>query len=144
MLFVCSAGNLDLGEDPYVPPRWPARHPNALSVGSYNSDGYRAYGSVRGTLWAPGEDICAVDMIESPGNRFIWGYEANPQTYADHLWGTSFAAPHVSAVAGMLSHYRRFDYPWQLRGRIMERSDLLVNEFGVLGYKLNAYNTLRP
>ena len=99
---------------------------------------------MRGMLWAPGEDICAVDMIELPGSRFIWGYEANPQTYADKVWGTSVAAPHVSAVAGMLSNYRRLDYPWQLRGRIMERSDLLVNEFGVLGYKLNAYNTLRP
>jgi len=144
MLFVCSAGNLKTGENPNVAPRWPARHGNALSVGSHDNVGRKAVHSVRGSIYAPGVNITAVDMVEPSGSRFTWGYVANPDTFVSGMQGTSFAAPHVSAVAGMLSRYRRIDSPFQLRSRIMERSDWVVTQYGVLGWKLNAYNTLRP
>lgn len=54
--------------------------------------------------------------------------------------GTSAAAPHVSAVAGMLVTRPQFSAPQLAKNRILQRAtyDPLV------GWKLNAYEALKP
>lgn len=86
ILLVAAAGNQGNGEDTV---EYPAAYPEVLAVGSVTNEMTRAGSSARGEeveLVAPGENI--------PVTSFFGGTTIES--------GTSYAAPHVSAIAAML------------------------------------------
>ncbi len=119
----------DLGIDSAYRVLYPARLPNFLSVGAINSNSERAWWS-RFSTWTtvdrPGNDYFAdvagrwpmVDLV-APGAE-VWGAAAakaqtpasivpdkvhpatNPQFGAVKLWGTSMAAPYVTAAVAAI------------------------------------------
>ncbi len=95
---VAAAGNGDTGG-----PSYPAAYPNVIAVAATDEHDRRASFSNRGNwvdVAAPGVDI----LSSVPG-----GY--------DHRSGTSMAAPHVSALAGLLASQGRS--PKAIRDRIL-------------------------
>ena len=88
---VCAAGNYNTTVG------YPARYSETIAVGAVNSYGERSYYSNHGEdldVMAPGGDNAAKIISTS------W----NSQTGDDYtgLYGTSMAAPHVSALVGMM------------------------------------------
>ena len=94
VLFVAAAGN---GQS--STPHWPAAstQPNVVSVGAIRPDGVMAAFSNYGSwvdMAAPGYAILAADVTPGASNaRAFWN-------------GTSFAAPHVSAIAALVAQAR--------------------------------------
>jgi thermitase len=85
---VAAAGNSNTNQ-----PRYPAAYPNVIAVAATNRDDRRAYFSNFGNwvdVAAPGVDI----LSTIPGGYASWD-------------GTSLAAPHVSALAGLLASQGR-------------------------------------
>ncbi len=88
VVVVAAAGNGDTNQ-----PRYPAAYPSVMAVAATNRDDRRAYFSNYGNwidIAAPGVDI----LSTIPG-----GYASRT--------GTSMAAPHVSALAGLLASQGR-------------------------------------
>ncbi len=102
---VASAGNSDKGNDVV----YPARFDNTIAVSATNKDNERAVYSSFGPevdFAAPGGEGSSVDASGNNGNPApdaVWSTWRDNE-YAG-LQGTSMAAPHVSAVVGLLYAY---------------------------------------
>lgn len=88
---VCAAGNYNMNVG------FPARYDEAIAVGAVNKNAERAYYSNHGDaleVMAPGGD----------STKEILSTSMNSQTGNDYheLYGTSMAAPHVTALVGMM------------------------------------------
>jgi subtilisin family serine protease len=134
-LFVWGAGNDRQNHD--VKPNISVFNlPNLISVGSSNLFGTRAYHSNYGensvNIYAPGEDV----LSTQPGN----GYLART--------GTSFAAPHVAGVAGLLLSVDPRLTAEQLKNIIIHYSRYIrvivpSGNFDHDSVELNAYRAVR-
>jgi Subtilase family len=105
MCCVCATGN----ENSAVQNSFPARHPNAFSVAGYTSLGARWGGS----NYAPDTDIAAptpgiytTEMVGTNIHQHRLG--RSPNAFRDDFSGTSAAAPHVAAIALLVS--AKYDY----------------------------------
>ena len=137
MLFVCSAGNN--GTDEYSV--FPASHPFAMSVAAYQSNGNRVASSnyePYTDIAAPGAAILTSDMYGENIHGDPLGYQPGVVTYFGQ---TSAAAPHVSAVAAMVSSKYRIQFPVFVRLMITANSAYLPGDLNFCG-RLDAYAAL--
>ncbi len=94
VLLLASAGNEDADFE-----RWPAAYPQCMSVGATNTaDGRISHEGWWGSNFGPGVDIAA------PGEDYASCSIGATDAYQS-FGGTSGAAPHVLAVAGLLFSY---------------------------------------
>ncbi|MEP0813815.1 MAG: S8 family serine peptidase [bacterium] len=144
IVFVASAGN-DGSTTNSV--NWPASCMNALSVAAHNSSGNRLEDSNYCQfvdIAAPGSHIYVADMVGQNSHGDWLGYSFGLLDYVVYLNGTSLAAPHVTAVAALLSSKDRLLWPQHIRERIINTAaDLNSNDplYGRLG-RLDAYAAL--
>ena len=131
VLLVASAGNADTTR-----PHYPAAYPNVMAVASTNGEDIKTGHSTFG-VWvdiaAPGTDIVTTDLQEE--------YVATA--------GTSFSAPYVAAVAGLLFGHRPDLSHMQARAVLENTTDPvyygdLDPSLGYVGTgRVNAYETLQ-
>jgi len=120
ILFVCGTGNSGLSN--YI--GWPSKHPSTFAVAAYGWDGNRWGSSNYGPgtdIAAPGANIWSTDMIGHTNNGYNLGYQPGATTSSS---GTSMAAPHVSAIAILVTCKYEPDYdPGLVRWRIESTLD---------------------
>lgn len=145
VLVVGGAGNQGYNYSAY-----PGRHSNAISVAAHDNLGKRAifqhgssnYGNVN--IAAPGALIPTTDMVGKTDSGNYWlGYIHGPPAVRDdyHAFsGTSAAAPHVSAVAALISSAYPALSPAAIKQRILQNTlDLPNGEWGLVnGLNANA------
>jgi len=123
-LVVAAAGN-----DGNSIPNYPASFSNALSVGSVNhivsADRRSSFSNFGETVevYATGSGI----LSTGPGGRY------------DNVSGTSFSAPVVSGLAGLIKARNRTWTPQQISNQIIATSDFLTP---LNGRRINAFNAL--
>jgi subtilisin family serine protease len=144
VLVVASAGNDGLDSLTY-----PAACAHVVAVGAIDSTGARSDFSNRGTwvdVCAPGElmwsSICrnyTFDGIQQFIYIFLFNWDGvNPYMNGD---GTSFSAPLVAGVAGLIrSHYPPLT-PDQVAARLVATGDL-VSPSDSIGPRVNAYRAV--
>ncbi len=136
ILFVCCAGNNNSSSSW----NYPAAYANTMAVTGYNDEKKRSSNQNYNPQWvniaAPGTDILSTDMIGlSPVKHFQLGYTSGNWSSES---GTSFAAPHVSAIAALLSSRYPSLTPHQIRIRIVERGTQDLQEEISFLRRLNA------
>ncbi|MEV0568657.1 S8 family serine peptidase, partial [Dactylosporangium sp. NPDC050588] len=113
LTYTIAAGNGDANDDPVNACNMsPARVPDALTVGGswrYNGRDY----PISWSNYGPCVDILA------PGGD-IWSASIAPGTYAESLWGTSMAAPHVAGAAALILQTHPNYTPSQVRQALIQ------------------------
>jgi subtilisin family serine protease len=149
VLLIASAGNGGadfLGDNNDLSPQYPASYnlPNIISVAATDQNDMRAsfsnFGLNSVDVAAPGVYILSTIIENSlfslcTGSRFAG---------LDFCEGTSMAAPHVSALAGLLySYYTNFTHS-QIRSTILRYVDVLseLNGWIQTGGRVNAYSAM--
>jgi hypothetical protein len=118
ILFVCAVGNNNRSDKNWYPAAWP----KCLAVAGYGSTGTRyLYSNYASTtdIAAPAVTIWSTDMVGQNANQVDLGYSSG---VIANQSGTSFAAPQVAAMAGILSR----DYgPASVFSRIVNHAGTL-------------------
>jgi PKD repeat protein len=135
-LFVCAAGNDGLNND--VNPQYPASYPenNIISVAATDRNDYLVH-----SWWSSNYGQNSVD-VGAPGTEIlVYGLGQNNPQSED---GTSFAAPHVAGLAGLILSKIPNLTPVEVRSFIMNN----VDGGTLTGYvkssgRINAYKTLQ-
>ncbi len=146
VVVIVAAGNGDSSGNPYNTsqmPIFPACSQYVLAVGAVDAQRNRASFSNYGNcvdVWAPGANIATLyygyDVIErNPYDPNSEDYITGTRTYIEDagtlnnyqfLDGTSFAAPIVAGIAGMLKSKNPFATPQQIYDRIKSTSTLPI------------------
>lgn len=132
-LIVASAGNDTRDND--TNPHYPSGYPynNIISVGSSDSSdaisNFSNFGQTTVDLFAPGSSIYTTDKV--------------PSNYR-YAHGTSFAAPHVTAVAALIKSTNPSLSAIQIKNIILNNVDAIPSMTNkcVSGGRLNAYSSL--
>ena len=145
ILFVASAGNEASNNDttPVYPASYTSSNILTVAASDHNDQlaGFSNYGlSVH--LTAPGVGILSTFPTVVTSSMIYYGLSPNYGTIS----GTSMAAPHVSGVAALLFAQSPGLNAMQVRARILDRTDRLiqfVNKLQTSG-RLNAFNVVNP
>ncbi len=131
ILFICAAGNDGINTD--ITPTYPASYSysNIMSVAATDEDDnlcyFSNYGQNRVDVGAPGTDIIVLDRDSN-------------YKYAD---GTSFSAPQVAGLAGLILSIDSTKSASELRQLIMDNVDITqIHGYVRSGGRINAYKTL--
>lgn len=125
IVLVASAGNIN---DESEQVTYPARFSEVISVGSCNQNGQESDFSPKSTnvdILAPGEYIDSVSLVD--------GYCVE--------YGTSFAAPHVTAAAALVLSADNTKNPEFVKQLLVATANVSENTRGILDIK-NALDTL--
>jgi Subtilase family len=146
ILCVCSTGN----DNSATLNLFPARHPQAFSVTGYRSTGGRWVNSttVEGSNYAPDIDIAAptestytCDLVGKNTSNVDLGY--TEFAWNDEFYGTSAAAPHIAAIALLVS--AKFDLldPGSVKGETIN-TQIGTEPGGVLLWGFDGRITRHP
>ncbi len=132
IVFVTSAGNSNSDNDRN--PAYPANYQvdNVISVGAFAANGSAAsfsnYGANSVHVFAPGVDIIST----------------YPKQKYKKMSGTSMAAPHVSAILGLIKSLEPHLTPKQMRERLIETSakSHQLSTKSLSGGRVDAYSAL--
>ena len=133
VIIVASAGNNGATGDPSI--RYPARYSNTIAVGATDqNDNRRSY-----SAYGPEMDVVAPDGV--PSTTMAGGYTSS-------VTGTSFSAPHVAALAGLVRSINSSLTWQQVRDIIRNSADKVpgmggnsfTNEYGY--GRINAHKAL--
>jgi Subtilase family len=140
ILFVCSIGNDGLHGNQAV---FPAGHPLAFSVGSYDTSGHvvLTYNYLDWTDILAPSFVLAPDMVGYNASGVYLGFSPEPFPWTGFN-GTSASAPHVAAVATMVSAAYTALTPQQVRQRVITHAAHdLVDDYKDIG-RIDAYAAL--
>lgn len=149
VIVVASAGNGggdDIGDNNDVIPHYPSSYPqtNIIAVAATDQDDLRAsftnFGAQSVDVAAPGVFILST-IIANSEFALCTG---NPFAGMDFCSGTSMAAPHVSALAGLLySYYTHFSYN-QVRSTILGFVNTIPSLDGIVATngRVNAFKSM--
>jgi subtilisin family serine protease len=150
ILAVCAAGNAGIDNDTSVNRTYPASHDldNIISVASSGQQDNRLsssnYGKTSVDLLAPGESILSTKACSDPCTTVEYALTHCTGIINPAKSGTSFAAPHVSGVAGLILSRRPGIGYSMVKTIILKNVDRLaaVSEELVSGGRLNAVAAL--
>ena len=156
MLFICAQGNDGASNTCGFPARFagpPDNFPGVMGVVAYNRQGNRSTwsgGDSSNYYFMPGHSIAApgtnTRALDLPGVNVYGstlGFVLEPSLVYNDFGGTSAAAPHVSAVAALLSSQAPILAPGNLRTMLIffGQSDLNGSLSGFS--RVDAYNVLQ-